>query len=331
MVSFYPTVVLEAKPGASGEVRPAIDEVCESIRKATKGWGADKSELLDVVGGLSPSDRFHVFRRYPEIYGGQDLEKLMKSEVGSNDFGLALQLLTLPNDLADVKIIKQCTAGLGTTEHVLYQVICGRTTKDIDLLKKAWFNKYSSDLGLLLASELSGDFKLIMFACLQGIEQEYDTAFHTQEKAEADAEMFYKAGQKRWGTDEQKLINIICHSPAEYLRVLNYAYVDKYGYNLAKALEKELGGDAREAAIYHVNMKLKPYEAAAAQIKKACAGFGTDEFALTCCIAQYHLFLKKVDEAHSKAYDKSISKRIASEVGGNFKKVLTAIVENAPY
>jgi len=328
-ISLYPTVIFEDKPG---DAPRAIDEVCKAIRKATKGWGMKQSDLVNVMGGLSPTDRFYAHRLYPEMYNGQKLDKLVKEEAPSlGYFGTTLQLLAFPNNLADVKMVRLSMKGLGLglginrSEHVLFQIVCGRTNTEIDLLKKSYFSKYDIDLSRFLADELSGDFKLIILTCLQGVEKEYDPNYHTKKRAQADAELFHKAGMKQLEMN-QKLINIICNSPPDHLQALSNFYIDKYGYNLSKVLEEELDGIARDAAIYHVNMKLKPYEAAAAQIKKSCAGLGTDEFALTCCIVQYHKILKQVDEAHIKAYNKSISERIKDEVSGHYRHLLTKVV-----
>jgi len=329
MVTLYIPEIFEAAT-SNEDVWIAIDDSCERIHKATKGWGTDEKGLIDVMGSLSPYERLRVIRRYPMMYGGKELEKLMKEECGG-DFGDALQLLAVPCDQADAKIIRKSTRGLGTSEHLLYPVICGRTNDEMDLLKKTWFLRYGSDLTQVLASELSGNLERIVVACLQGIEEVYDEGYHTQEKAEEDAEKFYEAGQGRWGTNEKVVFQTLCQSPPEHLRQINSAYADKYGYTLSKALEKELDGNVRDAALYHLNMKIKPYETAAAEIKKVCAGFGTDEYALTACIVRYQTILRQVDEAHIKAYDKSIIDRINSEVRGDYRKILIVIVENTPY
>jgi hypothetical protein len=50
-------------------------------------------------------------------------------------------------------------------------------------------------------------------------------------------------------------------------------YSAKYGYTLLKAMEKELGGlgekGVRQATLYMIGMKLKPYEAMATLIRYA--------------------------------------------------------------
>lgn len=120
------------------------------------------------------------------------------------------------------------------------------------------------------------DFRLV-FNCFQASEEVYDPQHHTAEKAIEDAVTIYDKGQGKWGTDEKAIFKILCSSPPEHVKNIDKAYSEKYGYTLTKAMEKEISGTVGDATIHLIGMKLKPYEAAAAMIKAACAGLGTDE------------------------------------------------------
>mmetsp|Transcript_766 Transcript_766/g.895 ORF Transcript_766/g.895 Transcript_766/m.895 type:complete len:81 (-) Transcript_766:71-313(-) len=76
-------------------------------------------------------------------------------------------------------------------------------------------------------------------------------------------------------------------------------------------------------------MKLKPYEAIAGLIKAACAGIGTDELLLTCCIIRYQDVMGHVNFAHEELYGKSIQDRVKDECGGNYKDLLLALINKA--
>lgn len=75
--------------------------------------------------------------------------------------------------------------------------------------------------------------------------------FHTKERAEADAEALYKAGQGKWGTDEETFIKILFASPPHYVELLNDVYCRKYGNAIVVAIEKEFGGDAKKALLFY--------------------------------------------------------------------------------
>ena len=92
-----------------------------------------------------PKERLKVSFRQKEIYG-KDLTSVMKKEC-SGDFGRALELLALPPDIAEAKLIKIATDGMGAKNNHLYPIICGRSNADIDLLKKTFYRTYGKDLG----------------------------------------------------------------------------------------------------------------------------------------------------------------------------------------
>ena len=142
-----------------------------------------------------------------------------------------------------------------------------------------------------------------------------------------DANMIFKKGQGKWfGTDERAIFKILCASPPEHIQKISDAYSDKYGYTLLKAMEKELSGNARDGALFLVGMKMKPYETMAQIIKTACAGIGTNELLLTCCIIRFQMVMKDVMAAHIELFGKSIHDRVRSECGGDLKKLLLSVL-----
>lgn len=303
-----------------------VDDDCEKIYAACKGWGTDESGLINALGSKTPEERVKIYYRY-EALKGKNLADLIESEL-SGDFKTAFALFACPPDVAECKMINKALKGLGTKEDLLYPIILGRTNREIDQLKKMYYKIYNEDLGVKIAGEVSGDFEKLLVNALQGIEEEYDPDFHTEEKAEADADAFYEAGQGTWGTDEGGIFNLLCASPPEHLKAINDKYSEKYGYSIWKAIEKEFTGLNERATVYLYEFKTSPAEAAAKLIKKACAGFGTDELALSCSIVRFHNILHSVVIAHEELFDKTLHKRIKSETRGDYEKLLLKIVDS---
>lgn len=306
---------------APRSTRPVEKEIYE----ACKGWGTDNKRLIKAIGTKTPTERTKISLRYKEIYD-KDLKTLMKKEC-SGDYGTALQLLALPCDVAEAKLIKMATAGLGTSERILYPIVCGRSNSEMEILKKTYFKTYDRDLSTLIKSELRGNLADIHFTCVQGAEEQYDPHYHTEEKSREDAEAIYEAGQGRLGTDEKSIFKILCFSPPHYLEAVNAKYAEKYGYTLFKAFEKEFSGDVEKAALFTLGMKLKPYETVALLIKSSCAGIGTDELPLTACIVRYQHIMKRVMLAHIYMFGKSVKDRVKSETSGNYKTLLLEVLE----
>lgn len=302
-----------------------IDDICTEIREATKGWGTSEGRLVEALGNTTGEQRKLISIRYEEMFE-KDLRKKLKSECGNSSFGVALQYAALGPVEMECRMLKKAVDGIGSNETMMYAILCGRSNEDMELLKKTYYKEYTDDLVSRMSGEVGGDMKTILLSCVQAAEEEYDPDYHTEDKAQEDAETIYDSGQGRWGTDEAGMAKVIVMSPPKYLKVLNQVYADKYGYTLFKAFEEEMGSIAGEAAMFCLGMKLKPYETAAKLIKKACAGFGTDEILLTSCILRYQDILPHVAVAHEKLFEKSIHTRVRDECGGKYEDFLIALL-----
>ena len=66
---------------------------------------------------------------------GKSLLDVMKSECGNKDFGTAVQFLAVDPVEAECMMIDKACKGMGTDELLLSTIICGRTNKEMELLK----------------------------------------------------------------------------------------------------------------------------------------------------------------------------------------------------
>jgi hypothetical protein len=88
--------------------------------------------------------------------------------------------------------------------------------------------------------------------------------------------------------------------------------------SLEKAIEKGLGGKAKEGLSILVGMKLEPWETMAKLFKKACAGLGTNDFLLLTCVVRYQTVIKRVMASHFDLFNKVRQQRTGSFVRKHF-------------
>jgi len=324
-IDIYPELAHEED--LSPDFGVEIDERVEAIKEACEGFGTDESMLLEAIGATTPEERFKICLRYKDLHE-EELKDVMENEAGG-DFGLALKLCSYGPVEAECYMIHRACKGMGEAHEVLlYSIICGRSNRDMELLKKTYYRMYSDDLTAKLSDNADGDLLKLMSSCLQAAALDFDPDYHTEDKAVEDAEALYEAGQGKWfGTDESELFKVIALAPREHLFAINEQYADKYGYTIAKAMEDELSGTAEEAAIFTCHMRLKPYEAIAKLIKSACAGFGTDDLLLMCCVVRYQDIMGHVNMAHEELFGKSIQDRVKSECSGDYEDLLIALMD----
>ncbi|ACI65638.1 annexin [Phaeodactylum tricornutum CCAP 1055/1] len=324
-IDLYPAIIHEGdlSPDSFG---PEVDEICNEIDASCKGFGTNEKRLLKAMGSQSPETRCKVPLRYKELRG-KELKNVMKSECGKRNFGTALQFLAVSPIEADCDMIKAACKGVGTNELLLFTILCGRSNTEVELLKKKYFEIHTADLGRVLDGELGGDLEKMIFNTLQAAEEIFDSDYHTEALMKEDAAKLYEMGQgKRFGTNEAGLFKILCARPPEYLKQMNLVYAEKYGFTLPKALETELNGHVKDAALYMIGMKLKPYETVANLIHRACKGFGTNELLLTSALIRYQPIMKNVMEAYIELYGETIEDRIKSECGGDYERILLEVL-----
>ncbi len=182
---------------------------------------------------------------------------------------------------------------------------------------------------MFLNKELGGTFEKLIFHCLQGIEEAFDPGYHNDDLVDEDVASFYEMGEGKFGTDEAGLFKLLCTRPSEHLKKVNLAYADKHDVTLFKVMDDELKGDCRDATIFLVGMKIKPYETIAKLIKEACEGIGTKELLLASTIIRYQICLKKVMEAYEELYGKTLQASLKKEVGGDFQRLLKELCDVA--
>lgn len=72
--------------------------------------------------------------RYKQLFGKSLLE-VIDAECNNKPFGIALEFLSVDPVEAECLMIDKACKGAGTDELLLCTIICGRTNKEMDLLK----------------------------------------------------------------------------------------------------------------------------------------------------------------------------------------------------
>lgn len=191
------------------------------------------------------------------------------------------------------------------------------------------FQMYNQDLAIALNKELGGDFEKLIFNCLQGVEEGFDPGYHTDALVAEDVKALYKMGEGKFGTDEAGLFKLLCLRPSEHLKKVNAVYADKHDVTLFKIMEDELKGHCRDATLYLVGMKIKPYATVAKLIKRACEGGGTNELLLSSTIIRYQMCLKEVMAAYEELYGKTLPELLKGEIGGDYRVLLKELCDAA--
>ena len=230
---------------------------CEYLRDAMKGLGTNDDAIILVVSTRCNQQRQELKDIFKTIYG-RDLIKDIKGELSGDYKELVMALFVAPAEY-DAWCIKEAIYGLGTDEQALVEILLTRTNEQIKEIRQAYpdvvhkkktakASKFEKDI----ADDTSGDFKKLLISASMGRRYEishdklsqavqevvnpddgagtgmYEVNYRLlsdQAKAKNEAQQLYKAGEKRWGTDEETFNRIFSSRDYYQLRATWDEYV----------------------------------------------------------------------------------------------------------
>jgi hypothetical protein len=119
--------------------------------------------------------------------------------------------------ISNTSLILGISTGAGTYEGGLIDVICMSSNAELAQIKAMY-----PGLEKEVEKETSGNFRKVLMELLKCKRDE--SIVVNERNAEADADAFYRAGEKKLGTDDSKFIEILTTRSVAHL-----AAMDRYG------------------------------------------------------------------------------------------------------
>ncbi|KAH0615786.1 hypothetical protein JD844_026280 [Phrynosoma platyrhinos] len=189
-----------------------------------------------------------------------------------------------------------CLPGAGSTctdEKTLIDIITGRSNAQRQLIAREYKAAAGKELKDALKSDLSGNLERVMVALVtppalfdakqlkKSMKSRRDESQRADEQvAKKDAQILYNAGEKRWGTDEGKFIEVLCFSSFPQLKLTFDEYRNISGKKIEDSIKGELSGHFEDLLLAIVKCANNTPAFFAERLHKSLKGAGTDEFTL---------------------------------------------------
>uniref|UniRef100_A0A667Z742 Annexin n=1 Tax=Myripristis murdjan TaxID=586833 RepID=A0A667Z742_9TELE len=283
------------------------NEDAETLYKAMKGLGTDEDAILQLLTSRSNTQRQQIKAAYKTLHG-KDLVSDLKGELGGKFETLIVGLMTAP--LAyDVTSLRNAIKGAGTDEKVLVEILASRTAQQVKDIVAAYREEYDDSLEEDIAGDTSGHFKRLLVILLQASRQQGVQ----QGNIESDAQALFKAGEQKFGTDEQQFITILGNRSAEHLRKVFDAYMKLSGYEIEESIQRETSGSLRDLLLA-VGTKHKTHTR---------IGAGTDDQTLIrVMVTRSEVDMLDIRSEFRKISPKSLHAMIMGDTGGDYRKAL---------
>ncbi|XP_070690009.1 annexin A3a isoform X1 [Pempheris klunzingeri] len=315
-----------ATTGERGTIKPKADfdagEDAVALRKAIEGLGTTEKTLIDILTRRSSAQRQLICDAYQEATGRALLEDLKGDTHG--DFEDLLVALVTPPAVFDCHEVMRAMKGVGTQDSTLIEIFASRSNQQIKALTEVYLTETEKKLTLDLKSEVSGDFSKALLLLAEAKRDE-STAVDA-EKAKEDAKTLYDAGEKKWGTDESKFVEILCQRSIPQLRQTLVEYKNISGKTLQHSIEEEMSGELEELLVAIVKCVKSVPAYFAERLYESMKGGGTDESTLNrVMVSRSEVDLLDVRAEFKKLYEYSLHSAIESDCRGNYEKTLLKI------
>uniref|UniRef100_A0AAX7UGU3 Annexin n=1 Tax=Astatotilapia calliptera TaxID=8154 RepID=A0AAX7UGU3_ASTCA len=297
-----------------------VDEDVSALRKAIEGLGTTEKTLIDVLTQRSSAQRQLIAKAYEKATGRTLIDDLKGDTRG--DFEDVLVALVTPPALYDCQEVIKAMKGAGTTESTLTEIFASRSNKQIRELSEAYLAKTGRAMIHDLQSEVSGDYgkALLILAEVYVVQQYYTHTFSESMQA------LYEAGEKKWGTDEGKFIDILCHRSVPQLRQTLIEYKNISKKTLQESIKSEMSGNLEKLLVAVVKCVQNVPAYLAERLFKSMKGAGTTECTLTrIFVSRSEIDLIDIKVEYKKLFGCSLYSQLESEVSGDYGKTLKCL------
>uniref|UniRef100_A0A3B4AY36 Annexin n=1 Tax=Periophthalmus magnuspinnatus TaxID=409849 RepID=A0A3B4AY36_9GOBI len=272
----------------------------EVLHKAMKGLGTDEDAILQLLTARSNTQRQEIKNTYKTLFG-KDLINDLKGELGGKFESLIVALMTPP--LAyDVTSLRDAIKGAGTDEKVLIEILASRTAHQVKEIVAAYRKEYDDNLEEDICGDTSGHFKRLLVILLQAL---------------------FKAGEEKYGTDEQSFVTILGNRSAEHLRKVFDAYMKMSGFEIEESIQRETSGNLRALLLAVVKCARSIPAYFAESLYYAMKGAGTDDATLIrVMVTRSEVDMLDIRKEFRRLFACSLHSMIKGDTGGDYRKAL---------
>ncbi|CAL8330442.1 unnamed protein product [Merluccius merluccius] len=293
------------------------EEDAGTLYKAMKGLGTDEDSILQLLTSRSNDQRQQIKAAYKTLHG-KDLVDDLKGELGGKFETLIVALMTAP--LAyDVTALRNAIKGAGTDEEVLVEILASRNCQQIKDIVAAYRQEYDDNLEEDVAGDTSGHFKRLLVILLQASRQQgiqHNTI-------ESDAQALFKAGEEKFGTDEQAFVTILGNRSAEHLRKVFDAYMKMAGFEMEESIKRETSGNLRSLLLAVVKCARSVPTYFAETLYYSMKGAGTnDETLIRVMATRSEVDMLDIRADYRRLFAGSLHAAIKGDTSGDYRKAL---------
>uniref|UniRef100_A0A8C1LRL8 Annexin n=1 Tax=Cyprinus carpio TaxID=7962 RepID=A0A8C1LRL8_CYPCA len=290
---------IKEKPGFNA------GEDAAALRKAIEGIGTTEKTLIDILTQRSNAQRQLICKAYQDATG-RTLCDALEGDTHGHFEDILVALIT-PHPKFDCQEFIQAIKGAGTNESILIELFASRSNHQIKAMCDAYLAETGRALIHDLKSEVSGDFEKTLLILAEVHLTFSPKFFKTSSSIFPTVQILYEAGEKNWGTEESKFIDILCHRSVPQLRQTLVEYKSLSGKTLQESIEREMSGRLEEILVAIVKCVKSVPAYLAERLYKSMKGASTTESTLTrIIVSRSEVDLQDIKAEYKKLFGTSL-------------------------
>jgi len=250
----------------------------------------------------------------------KDLLKEVESDVSWNFKKLLVGLIKSRSEYRAEEVYKS-VKGLGTDEWTLIDFLIATDNKSVEEFKQFFRQKYETSLVDFVKGDVSGNFEKVL---VKAAEAKRSTEVE-HGLIDSDVEKLYKAGEGKWGTDEETFIDILTHRSFEHINKVAQKYQEKHKHTLHHAITSETSGWFKTALETCLDL---PEVHWARRMNQAIKGLGTNDFLIVHCFSQCSKpFLQEVKREYQKLFKVTLEEDIKGDTSGDYRDLVLTLLD----
>ncbi|XP_070686314.1 annexin A2-like [Pempheris klunzingeri] len=299
------------------------DRDAARIETAIKTKGVDEQTIIDVLTKRTYSQRREVAFAY-ERRAKKDMITALKGALSGSLETVILGLMKSTTQY-DASEIRASIKGLGTDEETLIEILCSRSSGELQEIKRDYKEMYKKELEKDVAGDTSGNFAKLLLALVQTKRAE-PSAVVDYEKIDEDARALYDAGIGTKGTDVATWISIMSERSVPHLQKVFQRYKSYSPYDMQESIVKEVKGDLQRSFLVLVQCFENKQLYFAKRLNEAMKCKGAKEKVVTrIVVSRCEVDMLKICSEYKTIFGQTVQKTITEHTKGDYQKVLLGL------
>lgn len=304
------------------EEHKEAEKCAKELYKAMDGVGTNEKEIIRIVLGNSNHQLQLIKNQYLLLYK-QYLERSLEQNISGN-FGEIISALLKNRNEFQAGYMNQAISEIGDDEDAIIEILCTKSSEELDDLKEGYLKKYNRDLESDIKNVSDGDFNDLYLSLASG-KRKANHGYDLNESKELAQKLVNSSKGNK--IDEKAFIEILSTTSFAQLNSVIAIFEDLTNQKIIDVVTPRSEGNMKKLFSTMIKCVRERPRYFAEQIHYALSGIGTrDKMLIYYIVSRYEIDMKEIKNEYKKLYKETLYKDVKNDTGGYYEDVLLSLI-----